>query len=622
MRQPSSRQRDGPPSRSPVGRRGIPAVVPHGSLSGDFETPPPPSRRLRSRSSPFDTAPSPPSFPPATGLGISVVSVQPCPRSRPVAQRRTMMSVGKARAVARIAPQTSRLLSSRETRLRREHISEGQPGSHSADAATPRRLLMRRFSGGVASARPPAITSAQLVELPSSSGVTPASFGIEVAGLTTDHAPRRPLGASQRSALSTSLLFTFPEATPSAPAVAGTDGPSMSGQESRTVSCTFPPTQKTTRTSLSTSSDAAPTAMASASLADSVPLLGAHFTTASGEDDEERTLGSLSASQPLSRFTAMREPSTLAASTRSPHMPSIAMHGRLIPSVTSITDSLHCSTTTDTAATPRRGSCLVWLPAGSAMDFSGCSSTTNPKSFIDERRSIHTSALIADDGAHHCQSSAEPASQGMESDGDVPAPLKAHLPSTPPLPHDPVAGHTWRAEFMTSRHAVSGALHVAHTPEKHPPRTVLPSPARTVKTSIQSQRVSARSVGTHGAPMRPPLPREGAIGGDGGTGTTLSGCDACTAVSYSPNPTRSPRASPRGTPHRVSNSSDRLRFVTPTMTATGASNSGASPRTKSPTGTLSAELTKRAIKDRRRRELYAWNEQLRLQNESSVQDAV
>ena len=105
-----------------------------------------------------------------------------------------------------------------------------------------------------------------------------------------------------------------------------------------------------------------------------------------------------------------------------------------------------------------------------------------------------------------------------------------------------------------------------------------------------------------------------------------------TPVTVSPNPMRPPRTN-GSTPRRTSVSADRRPLVGAAATSTATSNGTAGTAStaasaavrsvsKSPTGTLSTEAAKKAMRERRRRELYAWNELLRKKNEAGVQDAV
>lgn len=302
-------------------------------------------------------------------------------------------------------------------------------------------------------------------------------------------------------------------------------------------------------------------------------------------------------------------------------MPPIAINRQSTPTVPSITGCPGYPTIMDTAVPPPAGSCVTWLPASNALDLSECAPTLYPESSPSALQPLDTPSLMEGDGSPHRQSCMAPASQGTESNDAAPAQVKSRPLGTPPLSRNLVAEDPCSTPFTASAHVVSHVVHITHTPEQHRLRLDFPSSGHAVKATIPSQRVSASSAGTQGASIRATLMREGASCG-GGIRVTLSGSDACTPSCHSTHHARKLCASPSRMPHHVSNSSDRHRPLTPTASVAGAGNSVASALTKSSAGTLSAELTRRAIKERRRRELYAWNEQLRLQNESSVQDAV
>ncbi|CBZ32493.1 hypothetical protein, unknown function [Leishmania donovani] len=639
MRKPSLQQGTRKPSRSPAGPRGIPPVVRQAPLSSDLDTPPPPSRRLRSRSSLLETTPSPPSLPLTSEICINVVAAQPCLRSKPVLQRRTALSVCKTSAVALVAPQTSRVLSRSEARRRREHVPKGHPGSHSADAMALRRPKVRSSGCVVSSSRPAVITTDEPIASQSSLRISPDSSASEYAGVTIHHGPRRQLEAFDRSAVPTLVLspvseavsasfsphtplFAREEGAPPMPRVAAADGTPMSGRATVTALFTLPQTLNMTHSStLSSLREAAPTTVEAAPLVHLAPLLESRCTTSSGQQNEERTAGHPSASHHLTRPSAIDDSTTSFASLWSPPMPPIAVNRQSTPSVPSITGTPGYPTMMDTAFPPPAGSHVTWLPATNARDLSECAPTSYPESSPSELQPLNMPPLMEGDGSHHRHSCMAPASQGTESNNATPAQVKSCPLGTPPLSHNPVAENPCSTPPTASAHDVSDVVHITHTPEQYRLRSVLPSSGHAVKASIPLQRVSASSALTHGASVRPTLMREGATCGEGAR-VTLSGSDVCTPSCHSAHRARTLCASPSRTPRYVSNSSDRHRPLTPTMSAAGAGNSVASALTKLPAGTLSAELTRRAIKERRRRELYAWNEHLRLQNESSVQDAV
>lgn len=639
MRKPSSEQGTRKTSRSPAGPRGIPVVVRQAPLSSDLDTPPPPSRRLRSRSSQLETTPSPPSLPTTRGICISVVAAQPFLRSKPVLQRRTTVSVCKPSAAAVVAPQTSRVLSRSEARWRRAHASNGQSGDHSADATSLRRPQVRSSSCVVASARPVAITTVEPLASPPSLWISPDSSTSECAGVATHHGPRRQLEVFDRSAVPTVVLSPISEAVPASlfphtplfareevappmPRVAAADGPRMRGRPPGTAASTLPQSLSMTHSpTLSSLPEAAPTAVEAALVVPLAAFVELPCPTSLGQQNEERTVGHLSASHLLTRSMATHNSTTSLTSLWSPTSAPIAINRPSTPSVSSITGNPVYPTMMNTAVPPQTGSRVTRLSASNAMDLSECAPTAYPEASPNELQPVNTPPLIGGDDSHHRQSRMGPASQETENSDAVPAQVKSRPLGTPQQFRNPVAENPCSTPLKASAHVVSDVVHITHTPEQHRLRPVLPSSGHAVKASIPSQRVSASSSGTHGTSIRPTLMREGTSCG-GGTRVTLLGSDACTPSCHSPRPARTLCASPSRTPRHASNSSDRHKPLTPTMSAAGAGNSVGLALTKSPPGTMSSELARRAINARRRRELYAWNEQLRLQNESSVQDAV
>ncbi|KAG5484917.1 hypothetical protein LSCM4_07690 [Leishmania orientalis] len=639
MPQPSSRGRTGEASRPPAGHSAIPTAVPQEHFPDDFETPPPPSRRLRSRSSQAGSTHSPPSLSRSNRHGIDLDSVQPHLRPRPVTQRQTTAPMGKARAAAVVAPQTSRVRSSNEVRYRREHISERQPGSRSAGATAPRRPRGRSVSGGAASARPLPITNTLPVASQSSLRLSSVSFTSEVDDLKTHHALRSPLGGTEYSTGQALLHYNPTEVVPasvapytpldaeeevaaSTPTVALADSTPMTGGASGTASCALPRSLNSMHSlCMLTSPEATPTMMAAAPLLKSVAILGPRSTTFSSLEDEQHTVEDPSMLHQPSRPVATHEVPVSVASSWSPPMPPIDMHKRSIPSVASNTGSSHCSTLTEAAATPRTGSCQTWSTAGSATDLCGCSPTAHAQSFSSALRSAPAPSLIMSNGAHHHQGGAAPAPRGAQSDGGVPSFAKTHPPGNRLLSHSPIVASTCSTAVEPSPHVVPEATHTVHAPEQHRQRPALPLPAPVVRSSISSRRASPSSTVAYSVSARSPLPREGTAGGSV-TRTTLLGYGDSVLVSCSPHPTRPPRANPSGTPRRMTKSSERNESLTPMLTASVPGNCAALPPTKSPAETLAEELARRALKDRRRRELYAWNELLRSQDECNVQDAV
>ncbi|KAG5484528.1 hypothetical protein LSCM1_07904 [Leishmania martiniquensis] len=630
MRQSSSRVRTGQSSRPPAGHRSISTAVPEEHSSNDFKTPPPPSRRLRSHSSRAGLAPSPLSISRSTGLGIDVALVQPSSRTRPAAQRRTTVPLGKAKTAAAATPQTSRLPSSGEVRYRREQISERQPGSRSVAAGMPRRQRVRCASGGATSARPLPITSALPAASQPSLNFLSVSSTSEAEGLNTHHALQSRLRSTDDSAGEAVGLHTSPEAVPASVAshtplygregvaastsrVALGDSTPMNGRASGTASYAFPRTLSSMNSSpIRTSSEATPTLVSTAPLQKSMPILGLHSKSASGQQDEDHPVGDPSVLRQPSRPVATHELPVSTASSWNPPIPPIAIQRRSIPSVASITGSSHCSTLTEAAVTPPTVSCLNWSTAGSTTDFSGCSPTTHTKSLASGLRSVNALSLTVLDGTHH-EASATPAPRAAENDGGAPELVGPHSLGTRVLSHNPVVADTRGAALTLASHAVPEAVPIGHAPEQHLQRPTLPLPAHVVKSSAPLQRVSPSSAAAYGAPLRSKLTREGLMGGGAARGT-LVGCGDTAPAFCSPNPTRPPRC--------VTKSSERNGPQTPATTASVPGNAAAVPPTKSPAEMLAEELARRALKERRRRELYAWNEQLRSQDECSVQDAV
>ncbi|KAG5483664.1 hypothetical protein CUR178_08331 [Leishmania enriettii] len=639
MPQSASRVRTGEASRPPAGHSAIPTAVPQEHFPDDFATPPPPSRRLRSRSSQAGSTHSPPSLSRSNRHGIDLDSVQPPLNPRPATQRQTTVPMGKARAAAAVAPKTSRVLSSSEVRYRRGHISERQPGGRSAGATALRRPRGRSVSGGATSARPLPITNSLPIASQSSLRLSSVSFTSEVDDLKAHHALRNPLEGTEHSTGQAMLHYTPTDVVPASvaphtpldaeeevaattPTVTLADSTPMTGRSSGTAWCAFPRSLNSMHSlCMLTSPEATPTMVAASPLLKSVTILGPRSTTFSSLDDEQHTVEDPSMFHQPSRPMAIHEVPVSVASAWNPSMPPIDMRRRSIPSASSNTGSSHCSTLTEAAATPRAGSCQTWSTAGSATDLCGCSPTAHAQSFSSALRSAPASSLIMSDSAHHHQGGAAPAPQGAQSDGGVPSFATAHPPGNRLLSHSPIVASICSTAVEPSPHVVPEATHTVHAPEQHRQRPALPLPAHTVRSSISSRRASPSSTVVYSVSARSPLLREG-TGGGRVTRTTLLGYGDSVLVSCSPHPTRPPRANPSSTPRRVTKSSERNESLTPMLTVSVPGNCASLPPTKSPAETLAEELARRALKDRRRRELYAWNELLRSQDECNIQDAV
>ncbi|GET86839.1 hypothetical protein, unknown function [Leishmania tarentolae] len=638
MHKPSPRQSTRRSSRSPMKHNGVSAAGSHALLSSDPDTPPPPSRRLRSRSTPFQTTPLPPALPPTTGICISVVSAQPCMRGKPALQRCTTMSVCKTSAETVVAPQSSRVLSSIELRKSRDPVSKGHSASNSREATVRRRSKMRSSSRAVASARSGAITTAAPIASQSSFRISSDSSMNEVMRATTHPAPRHQretLGSPPVEKLLVSPvpeplsesfephtpLFARREVARSMQGVAVAGCTSMSGHEPGSAVATFPHILNGTHSStLSSLTEAAATSVEGYAVVHLEALPESCSTTTSAEQHDECTLGHRSNSHLFSRSMPLQEPATSLTSLWSPHMQPCAKSRRSTMSVMSANGASGSPGMMDTPVPPQTGSCVTWAPVCNAGDLSESTTTAHPNSVSNELKPCHPSSLLVCDAPHHSPSCMGSASQGTESDEGVPAQINTHALSAPLLSSNLVAEPPSSPPLRASAHVASDVVHITHTPEQHRLR-LAPSSGYPGKTLIPSHRISATSAGTNRAPVRPPLMRDGASCGSGSR-MALSGRDFSTRTSHSPHPARPQCASPSRTPRLVSNSSDRQRPLTPTMSAPGAANTVFSGLTKSPVGMLSAEMAKRAVKDRRRRELYAWNDHLRLQSGSSVQDAV
>ncbi|KAK7197773.1 hypothetical protein NESM_000730200 [Novymonas esmeraldas] len=616
MPQASSARRGVDVSRSPAGLRGALAAPSLTSFSTDYETPPPPSRRLRSRSCQAESAPAPAPLP-TTRLVLDSSGgalAQQRSRSRVATQRRTAVPLGSARTAAPVlASPARRLDSTADAHRRREQTLEGEP----LELRQPR--LRAQSTTTVDAVAPRAHPVAQPYS------VWPGHVGPASGGA----------GAAQHQLLLEScdvpaalLRSAVPVAAPPSPP--GSPGTDTDGSELRAHSPMAYAASGHHPARSVAGHDTPPGTSVSAMLTNSAPLLASRAGAAAaplGDAKDRQRGGHPSTPLLLGRHAPLHSPPTTAATSAaavwSASMPPITQPRRSIPSGASLAGSSRCSTLTDTAVTPRTGSCLTWSPAGSVIDLPTCPPLTHAKSLADElRRQQHTPPACGEDGvAHRRYSGADVVARTVDGDGVGTAALPtAYLHGTPPLSHVSAAV-TVQPGMSTAPPPVSAAAaYVAHAPEQHRPRRVSPPPPTqsAAKTSTTPQRIASSAAVGSGTPVRPP---------GSGVRAAQPTREARALLSHSPHPVRPPRAHVGSTPRRASDSSDRhgsLSGVAAAASAVGsAAASAASPLSKSHSGTLSTELAKRALKDRRRRELYAWNEQLRQHNEAgAAQDAV
>ncbi|KPA75660.1 hypothetical protein ABB37_08227 [Leptomonas pyrrhocoris] len=324
---------------------------------------------------------------------------------------------------------------------------------------------------------------------------------------------------------------------------------------------------------------------------------------------------------PLIKFTPPSQPLLSSpVESFSPPTPPIVAHSQQHQNLRGAAPSNWSSSTlTDSAVTPHGGDCLTWTPSGSLSD----DLSTQPSQQPQQQQHAF--------------------SQVMASAKEERRPRS--LPS-----HGRFSTSEGRPLLTAERQFPPLLAPQSHTVVV-PAQSVLPgSPSTPVSSSPAG---SPTEMGGGAAAMRPPLARDAAVASAGtypihapaalllpppqpilhkptavrrASPPVAAARDQHAAATASPNPLRPPRANAIAS-HLVSTSTDRRPLIgasagSNTAAATAASTSTVRTGTKSPAGTLSTEAAKKAMKDRRRRELYAWNEQLRLKNEAGVQDAV
>ncbi|KPI87556.1 hypothetical protein ABL78_3353 [Leptomonas seymouri] len=361
----------------------------------------------------------------------------------------------------------------------------------------------------------------------------------------------------------------------------------------------------------------------------------------------------------------------------SPPMPRIATPSQVLPAFPAAASSnVSDSTLTDSTITSQGGGCFSWSPSGSMSDDVSTQPPqlrgppTTRTSGVEARRAC--SPPFPPSTAHSCGNATRhsailaftypapvAASAAVAVAGVAPSPSgKAQLNSAL-LPSFSSASYTTAAPPALSHdRAKTSGEQPPYTAEPQPSTLLAPQttvedvPAQRALTRSSSANFNASSIGSStgvingAAVVRPPPACDAAAASTGVSATdvlsalqqqhsppcaqkpassgktarsVVAARDPHTVASVSPNPLRPPRVN-------GSFSSDRR----PLVGATASSNKASTPTStsavraisKSPTGTLSAESAKKAMRDRRRRELYAWNEMLRKKNEEGVQDAV
>jgi hypothetical protein len=378
-------------------------------------------------------------------------------------------------------------------------------------------------------------------------------------------------------------------------------------------------------------------------------------------------------------LTHARPPSYSPVESCTPPMPPIAAtHTHAVhPSGVSrpLLSTFSSSTLTDTAVTPHGGGCLTWSPPGSLSDdfivppsqshaplkintAAGATAKGSAKEggqsglltfFPPPAQSANTNALYS---AHTEASASAAVPAGATSATGTPALLSSKPPalttsasfSAPSHSRLDVIDAPPAAEPQSSKASVvgppqlvltgSGLASFAMTPAGSPTGSATGNSGSVAAAVPQMPARDAAAVTPYASPTAWPLTSSSSLQQQ--VHTTTPTTITTTATSPTAATTRDPHTpatvspNPMRPPPRTNGSiaSDRRPLLgsgsapTNITTTTITSSSTGRSVSKSPTGTLSTEAAKKVMRDRRRRELYAWNEMLRKKNEAGAQDAV